>query len=297
MAGKGSKQLTYDGLFKFVEKNKHLNQPDVVEVITDYEVIKKSSHIDLLIKIKDMEKFKTQHPLFSYFKGVNAVEFKSIADRVEHPKDIYTAVMIYSSLILSGTARDGDITYTIITAHYPRKHFSEIGEENLRRIDRGIYDVEECRFFTIRFIVLNELDIGSDEDRFVLKMFSGNRKEFLKKLELMLREGNTGVVEKYTDELYLLIGDELKNLLFEEKPMTVIEKNLYKFAKEKGWIDNWVSQGIKQGIKQGLEQGIKQAQFDIAKNLIAMNLPLQDISKATGIDIETLEKLKEEMNL
>ena len=49
--------------------------------------------------------------------------------------------------------------------------------------------------------------------------------------------------------------------------------------------------GIKQGIEQGIEQGSKEKQIEIAKNLLLLNIDVNDISKATGLTLSELEKL------
>ena len=47
-----------------------------------------------------------------------------------------------------------------------------------------------------------------------------------------------------------------------------------------------------QGIKEGKEQGIKEGKIEIAKNLLSINLPLEQISSATGLTIDEIKKLK-----
>ena len=44
----------------------------------------------------------------------------------------------------------------------------------------------------------------------------------------------------------------------------------------------------------GKNDGIIQEKREIAKNLFKMNMSLEDISKATGLTIEEIKKLKEE---
>ena len=53
--------------------------------------------------------------------------------------------------------------------------------------------------------------------------------------------------------------------------------------------------GLEYVIEQGIEQGIEQRNIEIAKNLLSLGtLSIEDISKATGLDIGTLEKLSKE---
>ena len=46
-----------------------------------------------------------------------------------------------------------------------------------------------------------------------------------------------------------------------------------------------------EGISQGFQQGEYQAKVETAKNLLAMNLSIENIAKATGLDINTIKDL------
>ena len=51
--------------------------------------------------------------------------------------------------------------------------------------------------------------------------------------------------------------------------------------------------GLDKGISQGIEEGSKQEKLEIAKNLLNLGtVSLEDISKTTGLDIDTLKNLK-----
>ena len=49
--------------------------------------------------------------------------------------------------------------------------------------------------------------------------------------------------------------------------------------------------GIDKGIKQGIEQGIEQRDTEIVKNMLSANMPIEQISKLTGIDIEKIKSI------
>ncbi len=65
-------------------------------------------------------------------------------------------------------------------------------------------------------------------------------------------------------------------------------------------IDTAESEGIKKGIELGIEIGVEkgkiegelQKSIEIAMNLIKLNLSLSDISKATGLSVDEIEKIK-----
>ena len=75
------------------------------------------------------------------------------------------------------------------------------------------------------------------------------------------------------DKYYALLYDEEEKKAYENK---CILEDAIEDAKENGY-------------NSGLNDGIS----NIAKNLLSMNMTLEDISKATGLTIDEIKKLKE----
>ena len=75
------------------------------------------------------------------------------------------------------------------------------------------------------------------------------------------------------DKYYALLYDEEEKKAYENK---CILEDAIEDAKENGY-----SSGLSDGIS------------NIAKNLLSMNMTLEDISKATGLTIDEIKKLKE----
>ena len=92
------------------------------------------------------------------------------------------------------------------------------------------------------------------------------------------------IVDKYIANVTIVNDDpEFQKYMSEEEDKKKIQNSLLSEAKEEG-----ISQGISQGYTSGINDGIKQT----AKNLLSMNMPIEDISKATGLSIEEINKLK-----
>ena len=51
-------------------------------------------------------------------------------------------------------------------------------------------------------------------------------------------------------------------------------------------------QGIQKGIQQGIQKGAVEEKLEIARNLLKINLPLDQISKVTGLTIAEIENLQ-----
>ena len=56
-------------------------------------------------------------------------------------------------------------------------------------------------------------------------------------------------------------------------------------------LDRATRQGIEQGIEKGIEQGEYKKAVEVAKTFKAMEIPVEDIAKGTGLSIEEIEKL------
>ena len=52
--------------------------------------------------------------------------------------------------------------------------------------------------------------------------------------------------------------------------------------------------GERRGLEQGLKQGLKQRSIEIARNLLGINLPLEQITRATGLTVAEVEALRKE---
>ena len=83
------------------------------------------------------------------------------------------------------------------------------------------------------------------------------------------------IVDKYITNVTIVNDNpEFQKYMSEEEDKRKIQNSLISEAK---------NEGISQGVKQ------------TAKNLLSMNMPLGDISKATGLSIENLNELKKEL--
>ena len=51
-------------------------------------------------------------------------------------------------------------------------------------------------------------------------------------------------------------------------------------------------EGRKEGREEGLKEGRKKGRADVARNLLSIGMPLEDIAKVTGLEIKDIEQLK-----
>ena len=88
--------------------------------------------------------------------------------------------------------------------------------------------------------------------------------------------------DDFTDKINHLVENAKINEKFRSKYLAVNirETDIYE-------------EGKNDGIAQGISQGAEQKAIETAKNLLAMKLPLNSIAKATGLSLETVQKLAE----
>ncbi len=102
-----------------------------------------------------------------------------------------------------------------------------------------------------------------------------------------LAKGDEELMEGCALELKRLTNDAYTIGLYdEEEERRRIENSIKITAKEQG-----LKQGLKQGIKQGFEQGAKEREKSIAKNLLEIGIPTNDIIKATGLSKKQITML------
>ena len=114
---------------------------------------------------------------------------------------------------------------------------------------------------------------------------------------------------KQVEERYIsLLTDKVFDRLFEEAEIARFTpqeqreyeaskkayrdiKNSVDTAKREG-IAEGMEKGMKQGMEKGMKQGMKQRSLEIARNLLSLGLPVDQITQATGLTEEEIKQLK-----
>ena len=102
------------------------------------------------------------------------------------------------------------------------------------------------------------------------------------------------IVDKYITNVTIVNDDpEFQKYMSEEEDKKKIQNSLLSEAKEEG-ISQGIEQGYTSGINDGISKGENKKSIEIAKNLLSMNMPLEDISKATALSIEEINEISNE---
>ena len=73
--------------------------------------------------------------------------------------------------------------------------------------------------------------------------------------------------------------------------MNIRETDIYEEGRTEG-----IALGISQGISQGIAQGAEQKAIETARNLLSMNLSLEQVVQGTGLPLKTVEQLAKEQS-
>ena len=117
-------------------------------------------------------------------------------------------------------------------------------------------------------------------------------------LEMAKKENKE--IEKAVKDYEVLTGDAEIKRLAEIRLMSQLEEQAaLATAREKGAKEG-IKQGKEEGIKQGKEEGLKlgeekgrtEEKVEIAKRLVELKMPLEEIEKITGLSKEEIERIE-----
>ena len=70
--------------------------------------------------------------------------------------------------------------------------------------------------------------------------------------------------------------------------------NQIEYAKETG-LEEGLAKGRAEGLVKGREEGREERNMEVAINLLQLGTPCEIVAKATGLSLEEVAKLKEEV--
>ena len=145
---------------------------------------------------------------------------------------------------------------------------------HIREDSRHTLYTDKMEFHVIELPKLpEELKENSSDLLLWAKFINAERKE-----EFEMLAGKNKSIEKAYEKLQVISQDEKKRMEYE--------------AREKAIRDH--NQMMKEAVARGLKQGIEQNTIDIARRLLALNYPIDDVAKGTGLSVDRVKALKDE---
>ena len=142
------------------------------------------------------------------------------------------------------------------------------------KIEKDRLDINYVRIDKVR-------ELGYNEDELIKWLRFIAARNFQEREKVA--EGD-GLFMEFNEWIDTYVNDDVTKEALAKWNQQIEENKQIKIAHE---------QGLKEGLEKGLKKGIEQKSIEIAKNLLSMNLPLENISKATGLTKEEIMELKE----
>ena len=137
-------------------------------------------------------------------------------------------------------------------------------------------------------MVMKYLDPKAD---LTFKKIFGNHPDRLKNLLNTLQSLNED--ELIQQQQYLPTTEELEISGFTDAELRAYDKFWDSVSVERTLLDDRYQKGKEEGRAEGRAEGMSQRSLEIARNLLSLGLPVDQITQATGLTEEEIELLKE----
>ena len=232
-------------------------------------VVDRSKTVDVLVKVDDEYlHIELNCNYKNYLHTRNFIYFMNIYSRktVRGKKYDFKTKFIHIDFTYGLSKKIEDVTHYYVMSNNEKKyiHNFEIIEYNMDKITDYWYNLDMEKVKEYKHLIM--LDLEKDD---LDKISNGD-----------------DFVEAYEDKVTDLNNQEtFRSFMSYEEDQELIQNTEKAMAYE---------DGISQGIEQGISQGIEQRNVEIAKNMLKEKLDIATISRMTGLDADTLEKLSKE---
>ena len=200
---------------------------------------------------------------------------------------------IYLFKVASGTLKVGDTTYKNI-----RKtvliNFNNTDKSQKNFIDIGFIKNQDNEIMTEIIKVINICIAKVDDKSY------NYRNEFEKNMARICRIlMATKASDLKKESAYFMTKEETKNFVNRAKELSSDDEMVTMFDQENmhEMIRNTeLEEAQERGIERGIKRGFKEKALEIAQNMLKGKMDIKDISKFTGLSIEEIEKLKNNLN-
>ena len=196
------------------------------------------------------------------------------------PRNMAYLCNIYQSHTLRGKEYNEDTDIIQINFTYGLGEKKEAKREYKVRDKEGKEYVKNFKIYEINMDYYKKIWYDKNEDEIEKNKYIVMLDLDKEELEKMPKDK---IVDKYITNVTIVNDDpEFQEYMSKEEDERKIKNSLLTEVRE-------------EGINLGIEKGINSRNTEIAKNLILMNMKVEDISKATGLKIEEINALKEDI--
>ena len=288
--------LTYDKNFKVFFKSNEIMLKRFLKSVLHLDIDINDMKVTFLDKELLESKLDSKSNTLDYYINING----SIDIDLEINRDTYEnkkyQLFQYRSRMISNSLKAGEKYQDFKNREFIQLNLnavdkSSIGEDIVCsyslitksiHIDNVITYLRYLDYY--RKIYYNKFIDKEESDYWLALLTAKTFKEFYEIMKCFL---NKDLVDSIMKDVIRLSMDSF----FTEQELINLEKQ-YIMDRERNLTKKGIEQGIKKGIEQGIEQGQKSEKISIAKNLLKLNIDIENVSKATGLSIKELEELQ-----
>ena len=251
----------------------------ILEIKIDYLEIKKTELLSGNVNIKDK---RVDAVVYAGNKKID-IEINSQDKDYVKPRNTAYICNMYQSHTLVGELYDEKTDIVLVNLTWGLGSKESKKTKYMIMSEDGKQYVKNFIIYEINMDYFDKLWYSKNEEEIKKNMYLIMLNLDKKELEAMPKDKRDKIVDKYITNVTIVNDNpEFQKYMSEEEDKKKIQNSLLSEAKETGYTS-------------GINDGISKEKVSIAKNMLNKNISIEDISDITGLSIEEIENIKNNM--
>ena len=247
----------------------------ILEIKIDYLEIKKTELLSGNVNIKDK---RVDAVVYAGNKKID-IEINSQDKDYVKPRNTAYICNMYQSHTLVGELYDEKTDIVLVNLTWGLGSIESKKTKYMIMSEDGKQYVKNFIIYEINMDYFDKLWYSKNEEEIKKNMYLIMLNLDKKELEAMPKDKRDKIVDKYITNVTIVNDNpEFQKYMSEEEDKKKIQNSLISEAKN-----------------EGISQGISEEKNNVAKNLLSMNMPIEDISKATGLSLEEIKNISKNL--
>ena len=247
----------------------------ILEIKIDYLEIKKTELLSGNVNIKDK---RVDAVVYAGNKKID-IEINSQDKDYVKPRNTAYICNMYQSHTLVGELYDEKTDIVLVNLTWGLGSKESKKTKYMIMSEDGKQYVKNFIIYEINMDYFDKLWYSKNEEEIKKNMYLIMLNLDKKELEAMPKDKRDKIVDKYITNVTIVNDNpEFQKYMSEEEDKRKIQNSLISEAKN-----------------EGITQGISEEKNNVAKNLLSMNMPIEDISKATGLSLEEIKNISKNL--
>ncbi len=247
----------------------------ILEIKIDYLEIKKTELLSGNVNIKDK---RVDAVVYAGNKKID-IEINSQDKDYVKPRNTAYICNMYQSHTLVGELYDEKTDIVLVNLTWGLGSKESKKTKYMIMSEDGKQYVKNFIIYEINMDYFDKLWYSKNEEEIKKNMYLIMLNLDKKELEAMPKDKRDKIVDKYITNVTIVNDNpEFQKYMSEEEDKRKIQNSLISEAKN-----------------EGITQGISEEKNNVAKNLLSMNMPIEAISKATGLSLEEIKNISKNL--